>query len=74
MMFSVVVPLLAVVLWIEGGPHPRTSGAWLLLGGDSRCGGFAGGALLAVLLGASKPLLLRGRRRERATLIRRALL
>ena len=23
--------LLGVVVWIEGGPHPRTWGAWLLL-------------------------------------------
>ncbi len=36
MMVSLVVPLLlavvGLVLWIEGGPHPRTWAAWLLLG------------------------------------------
>lgn len=28
---SLLVALIGVVLWIEGGPHPRTCGAWLLL-------------------------------------------
>jgi hypothetical protein len=35
MTYSVVLSLLfaliGVVMWIEGGPHPRTWGAWLLL-------------------------------------------
>jgi hypothetical protein len=29
---SLLVALIGVVIWIEGGPHPRTSGAWTLLG------------------------------------------
>jgi hypothetical protein len=29
---SVVVTVIGVMLWIEGGPHPRTGAAWLLLG------------------------------------------
>jgi hypothetical protein len=33
--YAVVVSLLLAgvgsVLWVEGGPHPRTWGAWLLL-------------------------------------------
>jgi hypothetical protein len=29
---ALLVALVGVVLWIEGGPHPRTWGAWLLLG------------------------------------------
>jgi hypothetical protein len=36
MTYSVVLSLLfaliGVVMWIEGGPHPRTWAAWLLLG------------------------------------------
>jgi hypothetical protein len=28
---SFVLALMGVVLWIEGGPHPRTWAAWLLL-------------------------------------------
>jgi hypothetical protein len=36
MTFSLVMSLLLAVvglaLWIGGGPHPRTRGAWLLLG------------------------------------------
>ena len=36
MTFSVVLSLLfallGVVVWIDGGPHPRTWGAWLLRG------------------------------------------
>ncbi len=31
-MLSVVMAVVGVVLWIEGGPHPRTRAAWLLLG------------------------------------------
>ena len=35
MTYSLLVSLLLAgvggVLWIEGGPHPRTWGAWLLL-------------------------------------------
>lgn len=30
-MLSLLVALLGVVLWLEGGPHPRTRGAWWLL-------------------------------------------
>jgi hypothetical protein len=29
---SLVLAVVGVVLWIEGGPHPRTWGAWTLLG------------------------------------------
>ena len=32
-MLSFVLAIVGVVLWIEGGPHPRTRAAWLLLGG-----------------------------------------
>jgi hypothetical protein len=32
LMLSVVMAVVGVVMWIEGGPHPRTAGAWLLLG------------------------------------------
>ena len=28
---SLLLALIGVVMWIEGGPHPRTRGAWLLL-------------------------------------------
>ena len=28
---SLLLGLIGVVLWIEGGPHPRTRSAWLLL-------------------------------------------
>jgi hypothetical protein len=28
---SLVLAIVGVVLWIEGGPHPRTRVAWLLL-------------------------------------------
>lgn len=35
MRYALVVSLLFAgvgsVLWVEGGPHPRTRGAWLLL-------------------------------------------
>jgi hypothetical protein len=31
LMLSVVMTVVGVVLWIEGGPHPRTRAAWLLL-------------------------------------------
>jgi hypothetical protein len=48
MTFSLVAALLlaliGVVLWIEGGPHPRTWGAWLLL--------------VAILIVAALPALL----------------
>jgi hypothetical protein len=30
-MLSLVLAVVGVVLWIEGGPHPRTGAAWLLL-------------------------------------------
>jgi len=30
---SLLLGLIGVVLWIEGGPHPRTWCAWLLLVG-----------------------------------------
>jgi hypothetical protein len=29
---SLLLALIGVVMWIEGGPHPRTWAAWLLLG------------------------------------------
>ncbi len=28
---SLLLALIGVVMWIEGGPHPRTWAAWLLL-------------------------------------------
>ncbi len=28
---SLLLAVVGLVLWIEGGPHPRTRGAWLLL-------------------------------------------
>ena len=31
LMLSVVMAVIGVVLWIEGGPRPRTWAAWLLL-------------------------------------------
>lgn len=50
MTFSVVMSLLlaviGVVLWIEGGPHPRTGAAWLLL--------------VAILIVAALPVLMCG--------------
>jgi hypothetical protein len=30
-MLSLVLAVVGAVLWIEGGPHPRTRAAWLLL-------------------------------------------
>lgn len=50
MMFSFAVSLLlaviGAVLWIEGGPHPRTWGAWLqwspARAGPGRAGGLGG--------------------------------
>jgi len=30
-MLSLALAVVGVVLWIEGGPHPRTRAAWLLL-------------------------------------------
>ena len=44
LMMSVVLGIVGVVLWIEGGPHPRTQGAWLLL--------------VAILIGAALPAAL----------------
>ena len=32
---SLLLAVIGVVLWIEGGPHPRTWAAWLLLAGYS---------------------------------------
>ena len=43
-MLSLVVALVGVVLWMEGGPHPRTQAAWLLL--------------VAILIVAALPMLL----------------
>jgi hypothetical protein len=31
LVLSLLVALFGVVLWLEGGPHPRTRGAWWLL-------------------------------------------
>lgn len=31
LMLSVIMTVVGAVLWIEGGPHPRTRAAWLLL-------------------------------------------
>jgi hypothetical protein len=31
LVLSLLLALLGVVMWIEGGPHPRTWAAWLLL-------------------------------------------
>jgi hypothetical protein len=28
---SLLLALVGIVLWLEGGPHPRTWAAWLLL-------------------------------------------
>ena len=48
MTFSLVAALLlaliGVVLWLEGGPHPRTWAAWLLL--------------LAIVIVSALPMLL----------------
>ncbi len=29
---SLILGVIGIVLWVEGGPQPRTRGAWLLLG------------------------------------------
>ena len=44
LLLSLVLAAVGVVVWIEGGPHPRTSAAWLLL--------------LAILVIAALPALL----------------
>ena len=31
LVLSLLLALIGVVMWIEGGPHPRTCAAWLLL-------------------------------------------
>ena len=49
-MLSVVMAVVGVVMWIEGGPHPRTRAAWLLLVAILVVAAAAGAALLAVLL------------------------
>jgi uncharacterized protein (DUF983 family) len=41
---SLVMTVVGVVLWIEGGPHPRTWAAWLVL--------------VAILMVAALPALL----------------
>jgi len=41
---SLVLAIVGVVLWIEGGPHPRTRAAWLLL--------------VAILIVSALPMLL----------------
>ncbi len=41
---SLLLAGIGVVLWIEGGPHPRTGAAWLLL--------------VAILLVSALPVLL----------------
>ena len=43
-MLSLVFAIVGVVLWIEGGPHPRTRAAWLLL--------------VAILIVSALPMLL----------------
>jgi hypothetical protein len=43
-MLSLVFAIVGVVLWIEGGPHPRTRAAWLLL--------------MAILIVSALPMLL----------------
>ena len=43
-MLSLVLAVVGVVLWIEGGPHPRTRMAWLLL--------------VAILIVSALPMLL----------------
>jgi hypothetical protein len=30
-LLSLVLAVIGIVVWIEGGPHPRTWGAWVLL-------------------------------------------
>jgi hypothetical protein len=50
LMLSVVMAVVGVVMWIEGGPHPRTRAAWLLLVAILVVAAAAGAALLAVLL------------------------
>ena len=44
LLLSLVLAAVGVVVWIEGGPHPRTWAAWLLL--------------LAILVIAALPALL----------------
>ena len=41
---SLILGVIGIVLWIEGGPHPRTRAAWLLL--------------VAILVVAALPVLL----------------
>jgi hypothetical protein len=41
---SLLLAVMGVVLWIEGGPHPRTPAAWVLL--------------MAILIISALPMLL----------------
>jgi hypothetical protein len=43
---SLLFAVIGLVLWIEGGPHPRTRAAWFLL--------------VAILIVAALPVLLSG--------------
>ena len=44
LMLSLILAVVGVVLWMEGGPHPRTRAAWLLL--------------VAILIVSALPMLL----------------
>jgi hypothetical protein len=44
LVLSLLLGLIGVVMWTEGGPHPRTRAAWLLL--------------VAILVVAALPVLL----------------
>ena len=57
LMLSVVMAVIGVVLWIEGGPHPRTRAAWLAAGGDPDRRRSAVTALPAVLLDSCRVAL-----------------
>jgi hypothetical protein len=52
---SLLLTLIGVVLWSQGGPTPRTWAAWLTAGGDRDHLGPAGAALLGALLRTGCP-------------------